>query len=86
LGGASVILRYFALEYLTIGDTAVITYATPVLVTIMAHFFLGEKMGIIPVLVAIVTFIGVVVMTRPPFITGEEEFDTNILVSTNYQI
>lgn len=74
------ILRYFALEYLTIGDTAVITYATPVLVTVLAHFFLGEKIGIIPVLVALATFAGVLIMTKPPFITGQEEFDPDTLV------
>jgi len=80
LGASSVILRYYALEYLSIADTSVITYATPVLVTVMAHFVLGEKMGIVPVLAAILTFGGVVVMTRPPFLTGQKSFNTRNLV------
>jgi len=75
-----VILRYFALEYLSIGDTAVITYATPILVTVLAHFCLGEKAGIVPFIAAFITFGGVIAMTRPPFLTGQESFDQENLV------
>jgi len=80
LGGASVILRYSALQYLSIGDTSVITYASPVLVIILAHFCLGEKMGIVPILAAILTLGGLVVVTRPPFLTGEQSYNTRNLV------
>jgi len=82
IGSTSVILRYFALQYLTIGDTSVITYSTPVLVTILAHFFLGEKCGVIPIIVAITTLGGVIVITRPPVITGAESFDNDTLIGT----
>ena len=55
--------------------------STPVLVTVLAHFFLKERCGVIPVIVAIITFFGVAVITRPPFLTGAESFDSETLVS-----
>ncbi|CAL8104295.1 unnamed protein product [Orchesella dallaii] len=82
LGSSSVILRYYSLQYLTIGDTSVISYATPVLVTVLAHFFLGEKCGIFSILIAIITLCGVVIVTKPPILTGAEELDTNILIGS----
>jgi drug/metabolite transporter (DMT)-like permease len=86
IGSTSVILRYYALQYLTIGDTAVITYSTPVLVTVMAHFFLDEKCGVIPVIIAFTTLGGVIIVTRPPLLTGGEAFDNDTLVSLTKQI
>jgi len=80
IGSSSVILRYYALQYLTIGDTSVITYSTPVLVTVLAHFFLGERCGVFPIIVAFVTLCGVVIVTKPPLLTGAAGFDTNTLV------
>jgi len=80
LGGMSVLFRYYALEYLTIADTAVITYSSPILVTILAHFLLGETMGIVPVLVTISTLCGVVLIAHPPILTGEDEFEPGKLV------
>jgi len=83
IGSTSVILRYYALQYLTIADTSVITYSTPVLVTVMAHFFLGEKCGVVPIIVAFTTLVGVGIVTKPPLLTGAESFDTNTLVIIN---
>ncbi|XP_021959979.1 solute carrier family 35 member G1 isoform X2 [Folsomia candida] len=82
IGSSSVILRYYALQYLSIGDTSVITYSTPVLVTVMAHFFLGERCGVIPVIVSFTTLAGVVIVTKPPLLTGAESFDTDTLIGT----
>jgi len=84
IGSTSVILRFYALQYLTIGDTAVITYSTPVLVTVMAHFFLGEKCGVVPIIVAFTTLAGVVIVTKPPLLTGGDSFDTEAIVSQSY--
>lgn len=59
----------------------VITSSTSVFVTLLAHCFIGEKCAIVPILTAILTMAGVIVISRPPMLTGEEQFDTNILVS-----
>lgn len=83
IGSTSVILRYYALQYLTIGDTSVITYSTPVLVTVLAHFFLGERCGVFPIIIAMVTLCGVIIVTKPPILTGATEFDANTLVRPN---
>lgn len=79
LGSCSVIFRYYALAYLSIGDTSVISYSSPVLVTILAHFFLGEKTGVVPIGAALLTLGGVFVILRPPMLTGEP-FDERRLV------
>jgi len=80
LGGMSVMFRYYALEYLTLADTSVITYSSPILVTILAHFLLGETMGIVPVFVTILTLCGVVLIAHPPILTGEDEFEPGKLI------
>lgn len=46
----------------------------------MAHKVLGEKCGLVPIVSAIFTLLGVIVISRPPHLTGEEEFDLNSLV------
>ncbi|CAG7833424.1 unnamed protein product [Allacma fusca] len=86
LGGSSVILRYFAVEHMTIGDASVISYSSPVLVTILAHFFLGEKTGLVPILTAVFTLCGVVVITQPPMLTGKEGFDHDTLIGTGFAV
>lgn len=50
------------------------------LVIVMAHFCLGEKAGFVPFLAAIFALCGVIAITRPPFLTGEETFDVENLV------
>ncbi|CAL8122538.1 unnamed protein product [Orchesella dallaii] len=86
IGSSSVILRYYALQYLTIGDTSVITYSTPVLVTVLAHFFLGEKCGVFPIIVAFITLCGVIIVTKPPILTGATEFDSNMMIGSAFAV
>jgi drug/metabolite transporter (DMT)-like permease len=79
IGAMSVILRFLALKYLTVGDTAVIAYSYPVIVIIMGNFFLGEKCGVIPVIVSLTTVIGVCIVSKPTQLTGES-FEMDRLV------
>jgi len=58
----------------------VITSSTSVFVTLFAHCFIGEKCALVPIITAVLTFGGVFVISRPPIFTGQEEFDTDILV------
>ncbi|CAG7729703.1 unnamed protein product, partial [Allacma fusca] len=74
-----VLTRFYAIQYLTVADVTVISHSGPVFVTILAHFFLDEKCGVVSILVSILTGFGVVVIVRPPFITGSESFDTGML-------
>jgi len=63
-----------------LGDSMVIASSSPVFMTVFAYFLLGEKCGVVPVLVAIVTLVGVGVITRPPWLTGGGAYDPNVLV------
>jgi hypothetical protein len=46
----------------------------------LAHFFLGERCGVIPIIVSLTTIIGVGVVAKPPLITGQDSFDNDKLV------
>lgn len=65
---------------MTVADVAVINSCKPIFVTVAAFLFLGETCGFFPVILALLTMVGVVVITRPPLLTGEEEFDKGTLV------
>ena len=80
MGVGIMIFNTQSLQYLTLADSNAITYSTPIAVAIFARIFLGEACGIVSILIALTTFLGVCVLTRPPFLTGAESFDNNILV------
>jgi drug/metabolite transporter (DMT)-like permease len=73
-------MQFYSLKYINLADSMVISFSTPVFVTLVAHLFLGEKCGIIPLISGIIVLGGVGVITRPPMLTGQEEFDMNNLV------
>ena len=76
-------LQFYSLQYLQVADSMVITSSTSVFVTLLAHCFIGEKCAIVPIITALLTMAGVVVISRPPMLTGKEKFDTDILVRTS---
>jgi drug/metabolite transporter (DMT)-like permease len=77
----SVILRYYALQYLSVGDVSVITGSTPLVVTIMGHFLLGEKCGVVSAVVAFGLLGAIVIETKPHMMMlSGMDFDTDTLV------
>lgn len=80
-GCTAVIFQFYALNYIEIGDVTVISFTTPIFVTLLAYFFLGEPLGLVPVLNALVTLIGIGIISRPPILSGTETFDVVNLVS-----
>ncbi|CAG7838633.1 unnamed protein product [Allacma fusca] len=66
----ALILHFYALKYLPIGDAMVINSCTPVFAYVFAFFFLGEPMGVMPMATSLVTLIGVVFIIKPPIFTG----------------
>ena len=74
------ILLYKSLAYLSIGDATVIACSSPVVVIVLAHFFLGERAGIVPMFAALVALAGVVTIAQPPILTGKNSFNENQLV------
>lgn len=81
---ASVGISYtliLSFRYISVADTRTIMAASVITVYFCGWLFLGEKCGIVPVVVAILALLGIGVMTRPPVLTGAEAFDTKTLVN-----
>lgn len=74
------ILRYYALQYLSVGDMLVIVYASPILVALMARISLGEECGAVLVIVTFTTLGGLVLVAKPPIFMGDSSFDGDTLV------
>jgi drug/metabolite transporter (DMT)-like permease len=67
----SYLFYYMALATIGLAETAAITFAAPLFVTVMAFFFLGEKVGIARWGSVIVGLIGVIIVVQP----GSNVFD-----------
>lgn len=75
------ILYFYSLKYLNVGDSLVIVCSSPIFVFIIGYLFLGESCGVIPVITILLSMAGVSVITRPPMLTGKESFETDDMVS-----
>jgi drug/metabolite transporter (DMT)-like permease len=80
----AVVSHFYAFQYLPVGDAIVISSCSPVFVTLIAHLFLGEKCGFFPVIAAILTMVGVGVISRPTLLTGALEYDSETLVRYDF--
>jgi drug/metabolite transporter (DMT)-like permease len=56
-----------AVHYVPLADAGAVAFLEPLLITALAHFFLGEKVGLRRWLAVAVGFIGVLVVVRPGF-------------------
>jgi S-adenosylmethionine uptake transporter len=61
----SYLAYYMALATIGLAETAAITFSTPIFVTVMAYFFLNEKVGLPRWISVIVGMIGVVIVVQP---------------------
>lgn len=48
-----------------------------IVVQLLAHFTLGEPWGVVPILMSIVAAIGVLVISKPPFLEGKAVTNEN---------
>lgn len=74
------ILIFYSLSFMSLADSTVVLFCGPVFVVVFAHFCLQEKCGIVTIPIALWTMLGVLIITRPPMITGESNFDRDTLV------
>lgn len=83
-GCTASILQFYALDFIAIGDVSLVSFTTPVFVTVLAYFVLKEKCGISSVFAAFVSLIGIGVISRPPILSGEEtmNMDTTVRISS----
>ncbi|KAF8723820.1 hypothetical protein AX14_009146 [Amanita brunnescens Koide BX004] len=59
---------YYALQYLSLSDSIVLTFLSPLCTAIGGSFLLKEKFSKREALASIVSLLGVVLIARPPFI------------------
>jgi drug/metabolite transporter (DMT)-like permease len=58
----------------------VLNFSTSLFVVLFAHLFLGEKWNCVSVGGAFLTVVGVILILRPPFLTGASALDFHTLV------
>ncbi|QPG77356.1 hypothetical protein FOA43_004768 [Brettanomyces nanus] len=75
-GCISVAGQYFALLYLTISDTIVITFLSPIITSLMAYFFLRERFTRAEAVGGMLAFVGVIFISRPSFLFGDVGTDS----------
>ena len=76
-GFCGVFGTYFSLMYLSISDSVLIGFLTPTITIFLAAWILKESLNRWEVVSSITSFIGVVLIIRPPFLFGVET-DTSI--------
>ncbi|KAI1289658.1 Solute carrier family 35 member G1 [Halotydeus destructor] len=72
IGFVSFSTAYSAYYYLPLGDASAITFSAPVYVSIFACVILGEACGVIQTAVIFFTLGGVVLISKPTFIFGDD--------------
>eukprot|EP01071_Lankesteria_metandrocarpae_P006843 Lankesteria_metandrocarpae@DN4502_c0_g1_i1.p2 len=70
VGSTSLCLLYFALSRLELGDTISIYFTCPLFACLAAYIWLGEKIQYRVIGMAILSFVGVVLVSRPAFLFG----------------
>lgn len=70
VGTTGLMLSFYAFRHMPLADASVVVFSVPVFVAIFARLFLKEPCGLFNVLTVSLTLVGVVLITRPPFIFG----------------
>ena len=73
----SVCCQFYAYQNMNIGDAAAIIYSSPFITGILAAILLKEKLTIFNLLATVVSFGGVILVSRPPFIFGSHYGDVS---------
>ena len=69
-GFLALLCFFYAIARLPLADVTVIHFTHPVFVALLAAFFLGERVGLRQTLSFVISITGVLVITRPSFLTG----------------
>jgi drug/metabolite transporter (DMT)-like permease len=70
IGSAATVFQFYSLKYISPADSSVILYCNPVFVAFGARIFLKEKVSICQAITALLAIAGVVIISKPPFLTG----------------
>ncbi|KAI1290844.1 Solute carrier family 35 member G1 [Halotydeus destructor] len=70
-------MAYAALHLIPLGDSSTIVFSAPVYVSIFACILIGEACGIFQVVIIALTLSGVVLISKPTFIFGDDDTTTD---------
>lgn len=68
MGTTGLMLSFYAFRHMPLADASVIIFSTPVFVAIFARIFLNEQCSLFNIVTIVLTLMGVILITRPPFI------------------
>lgn len=71
MGTTGLMLSFYAFRNMPLADASVIIFSTPVFVAIFARVFLKEQCSFFNIVTIVLTLVGVVLITRPPFVFGD---------------
>ncbi|EDV91210.1 solute carrier family 35 member G1 [Drosophila grimshawi] len=88
MGTTGLMLSFYAFRHMPLADASVIIFSTPVFVAIFARAFLKEPCTLFNVLTINMTLLGVVLITRPPWVFGDpvSELETEKYSDKTYDI
>lgn len=72
VGTVGLMLSFYAFRNMPLADASVIVFSVPVFVALFARVFLKEPCGIWNTVSIILTLVGVVLITHPPLLFGED--------------
>lgn len=72
VGTLGLVLSFYAFRLMPLADASIIVFSVPVFVAFFARIFLKEPCGIWNTISIILTLIGVVLITRPPFLFSSD--------------
>lgn len=78
-GAVSVSLIFYAVRQMPLADASVIIFSVPVVVAIFARIFLKEPCGLFHYFTLFLTMLGVLLITRPPFLFEQSTKEYNFM-------
>lgn len=78
-GATALSLTFYAIRHMPLADASVIVFSVPVVVAIFARIFLKEPCGLFHYFTLFLTMLGVLMITKPPFLFGHSTKHYNFL-------
>ncbi|XP_057294786.1 solute carrier family 35 member G1-like [Hydractinia symbiolongicarpus] len=75
-GVGGILFMYLALAHMPVGDVTIIQFTAPFFTTILSVLFLSQKLTFVDVICGVFSFLGLLIMTRPTLVFGEEDIDS----------
>ncbi|KAG5678946.1 hypothetical protein PVAND_008565 [Polypedilum vanderplanki] len=77
IGTTGLMLNFYAVQNMNLGDSSVIIYSTPVFVAIFSKIFLNEKCTLFNIFNILLTMIGIIFIVRPTIFFGISSTSSN---------